>query len=142
MACLLQANPDMSNMDLMNAVQASGSIAIAPDNKIGWGIPDFMAAHNILTVIDGNEEAQFSNLKLYPNPFINAFEVAFDAEGSTSSILSIVDMTGRTVYEKLYILDIGVNNLQVKGLDNLPSGIYFMRLESAHTSFTMKIVRR
>ena len=142
MACLLQANPDMSNMDLQNAVQSSGSLSSAPDNKIGWGIPDFMAAHNILTVIDGNEIDLFTNVNLYPNPFSNSFEVTFDAEANTSSILSVVDMTGRIVYEKLYILDEGINILQVDNLDNLPSGIYFMRMESAHTSMTMKIVKQ
>ena len=142
MACLLQANPDMSNMDLQNAVQSSGSLSSAPDNKIGWGIPDFMAAHNILTVIDGNEIDLFTNVNLYPNPFSNSFEVTFDAEANTSSILSVVDMTGRIVYEKLYILDEGINKLQVDNLDNLPSGIYFMRMESAHTSMTMKIVKQ
>ena len=142
MACLLQANPDMDNYELMSAVEASGSIAIAPDDEIGYGIPDFMAAHNILTVIDGNENELFSNVKLYPNPFTSSFELVFESEANTTGMITIVDMTGRKVFEDNYQLDAGFNNIQVNQLDGFPSGIYFMRMENAATSITMKIVKQ
>jgi serine protease AprX len=141
-ACLWQANPDMNNMELLSAIESSGSLASNPDNKMGFGIPDFMAAHNILTVIDGNEEELFTNVIQYPNPFTNSFEVSFDAESNGSSMLTIVDMTGRKVYENAYSLTKGKNVVKVNTLDNLPSGIYFMRMEGAAASITMKIVKQ
>ena len=142
MACLLQANPYMSNMELQNAVQASGSIATAPDNKIGWGIPDFMAAHNILTIIDGDNEEILSEAYLYPNPFSSYFELNFYAEKNTNGQMSVVDMTGRTVYSNIYRIEQGVNNIRISELSNVPAGIYFLRLESGSSVITTKLFRQ
>ena len=142
MACLLQANTDMTNMDLMNAVQASGSIATAPDDEIGYGIPDFMAAHNILTVIESYENEPFSDLKLYPNPFTSSVELVLKSKSNSPATISIVDMTGRKVFENDYQLESGNNNIQINELETLPSGIYFMRMESAASAVTMKMVKQ
>ncbi|MEN8225950.1 MAG: S8 family serine peptidase, partial [Bacteroidota bacterium] len=138
MACLRQAHPEMNNMELINAVQESASIATAPDNKIGYGIPDFMAA---LTVVEVNADA-ISDIKLYPNPFSSSIEIAFYAENRTNSVISILDMTGRLVFEHQFMLNKGKNRLKLSSLDNIPAGIYFMRMEVDGTAVAMKIVKQ
>ena len=50
-ACLWQAVPDATNMEIFNAIQESGSQANAPDNFLGYGIPNFMMAYYNLTGI-------------------------------------------------------------------------------------------
>jgi len=142
MACLWQANPDMSNMDLINAVQASGSIATAPDDEIGYGIPDFMAAHNILTVIDGDEDNIIVQLNLFPNPFSSYFVLSFNSQEDVSGLLSLVDMTGRTVYKNEYAVTQGMNDIHISKLENMPAGIYFLRLESGNSVVTTKVVKQ
>lgn len=141
-ACLWQANPYKSNMDLLSSIQASGTLASAPDNKIGYGIPDFMAANNILTVIEGNEEEVLTNISLYPNPFSSSFDLRLDAESGSDTRLSIVDMTGRIVIENTYHLTKGENVISVSGLGNIPAGIYFMRLDNERSSVTLKVVKQ
>jgi hypothetical protein len=141
-ACLWQANPGMNNMDLLNAIQASGTRANDPDDNVGYGIPDFMAAHNILTIIDGDEEAFFDNVNIYPNPFTSYCEVTFSTESRSFGRFTMVDLTGRTVYENEYALEQGINRLQVNEIGNIPSGVYFMRLESGNALVTMKIVKQ
>ena len=47
-ACLRQAHPDKSNMEIIRAVQMSGNNADNPDNRLGYGIPDMYLAHLIL----------------------------------------------------------------------------------------------
>ena len=141
-ACLWQANPYKSNMDLQNSIQASGTLASDPDNTIGYGIPDFMAANNILTVIDGNEVEMLTNINLYPNPFNSSFDLRLNAEANYSIMLSIVDMTGRKVLENQYSLTKGENIVSVSGLENIPAGIYFMRLDNEITSVTLKVIKQ
>lgn len=42
--CLWQGFPEYNNMKIINALRQSGSIASAPDNRIGYGIPDVRKA--------------------------------------------------------------------------------------------------
>ncbi len=142
MACLLQANPDMDNMELINAVQESGSLATAPDNTMGYGIPDFMAAHNILTVIDGDGKELLNQLSVYPNPFSSYVDLSFRSDGPASAILTLVDMTGRTLLERGQNVGAGMNSIRLNELERLPSGIYFLRIESGDAVITSKLVRK
>ena len=48
MACLLQAAPDKSLHEIINAVFMSGSHAAAPNTELGLGVPDFEMALAIL----------------------------------------------------------------------------------------------
>ncbi|HET7117518.1 MAG TPA: S8 family serine peptidase, partial [Hanamia sp.] len=77
--CLWQAFPDFTNMEIINEVKKSSSIYNDPDDRIGYGIPDFQKAYddlyqqNILRKADstlGNK-----NIKVYPNPFKDQFTV-------------------------------------------------------------------
>lgn len=141
-ACLWQANPGMNNAELMNAIQESGSIASNPDNKIGWGIPDFMAAHNILTVIDNDKAEVLSSLSIYPNPFSSTFSVNFSSEENRTGKLAVVDMTGRTVFANEYLITQGSNTIRLNEIDNIPSGIYFLRMESGNSVITSKLIKQ
>ncbi len=46
--CLMQAYPEYSNMDVLNAMQLSASRAANPDTLVGYGIPDMKKAFVLL----------------------------------------------------------------------------------------------
>jgi serine protease AprX len=48
-ACLRQAHPDRSNMDIIQAVRLSGDQYNFPDEKYGYGIPNAKIADSLLT---------------------------------------------------------------------------------------------
>ncbi len=50
-ACLWQANPTKSNMEIMEVVQQSASQANNPDSLLGYGIPNYMVAHRLLAPV-------------------------------------------------------------------------------------------
>jgi len=50
-ACLWQAHPNAGSMEVFNAIQQSASQYSNPDDLLGYGIPNFMAAHYILAGI-------------------------------------------------------------------------------------------
>lgn len=47
-SCLWQAFPEKSNLEIMDAIRQSSSQYKKPDDKLGYGIPDFLRAYNIL----------------------------------------------------------------------------------------------
>lgn len=48
MACLRQAHPDRSNMDLIQAIRLSADQSQFPDNEYGYGVPDAVFADSLL----------------------------------------------------------------------------------------------
>jgi len=49
-ACLWQAFPDITNMDIIDAVQKSAHKYNNPDDRFGYGIPDFKKAFSALII--------------------------------------------------------------------------------------------
>ncbi|WP_116124269.1 S8 family serine peptidase [Lewinella sp. IMCC34183] len=47
-ACLVQAVPEATNQEILDAVRATASQANAPDDTLGYGKPDFAAAYRYL----------------------------------------------------------------------------------------------
>jgi len=47
-ACLWQAFPSKSNKEIMEAIKESASQYAQPDNELGYGIPDFLKAYELL----------------------------------------------------------------------------------------------
>ena len=55
-ACLWQAFPDKSNKEIIEAIKLSGSQSDAPDSELGYGVPSFIKAYEILLGQDQNKE--------------------------------------------------------------------------------------
>jgi serine protease AprX len=47
-ACLWEAFPEKTNLEIMDAIRQSGSMAASPDAEIGFGLPDFGKAFRLL----------------------------------------------------------------------------------------------
>ena len=123
-ACLWQAKPEMSNLEIMQAIKRSSDRYAFPDNDRGYGIPDFLLA------LYGIEKFNDTSMKVwvFPNPFTLSFEVFFDIEITEIQIINLtgqiastfpVDLkpyekkliTPQNLYPGMYILS-GKNNLQ------------------------------
>ncbi|MBL7884158.1 MAG: S8 family serine peptidase, partial [Bacteroidia bacterium] len=95
-ACLWQANPTASNMDLLYAIQQSANQNTAPDSIKGYGIPNFCLANTLLTSI-----AQIDNeigFNIYPNPVSNELTIQFLNKLKTEqAIITIYDALGQVV---------------------------------------------
>lgn len=79
--CLWQAFPDKSNYEVMDAVRQSGSQFSKPDSALGYGIPDFLKAYNIL------KQPQ-------PKSFtIKCDSYELDGQGTVSFLISSPDAT-------------------------------------------------
>ncbi|NOX47714.1 MAG: S8 family serine peptidase [Chlorobi bacterium] len=139
-ACLWQANPDKRNMEIMEAIQESATLAGNPNNQLGWGIPDYSMANSILTVID-NEMDNKASILTYPNPFNDELFVSMkDVPGEISSI-ELFDLTGKIILSKKVNGSLE-QSIKLNGAENLDAGIYFMQVTINNTVVTQKVIKR
>lgn len=131
-ACLWQAFPKVSNMKLLEAVYKSADKYASPDNRYGYGIPNFRIAYQLLK----HEEnlALYGNEWLFvtPTPFTTSLDIKFIGKTDGLVTLSLVNSAGQVVgshqiegeKEEVY-------NYTFSNLSNLPSGLYSLKFSDS-----------
>jgi serine protease AprX len=75
-ACYWQANPEMNNMQVLNAIRNIGNQAAMPDNLLGWGIPKYPNLTNGI-----NQDSRTKTIQLgIQNTFLTADNQRFIAQ--------------------------------------------------------------
>ena len=141
-ACLWQANPTFTNMELINAIRMSASQSSAPDNLKGWGIPDFVQANSLLTQSVIHEQKAFHELKTYPNPF--SAHISLEVTASYPIVLDIklINSNGKVVSSLIGVeIAKGKNMVAINHLDSLPSGIYMLQVTDGYAVTTKKVIK-
>ena len=133
--CLRQAFPNASVQEICDVVRRCGNRANAPDNQYGYGIPDFSAAFDVLHVED-TFVPQNNFLTVYPNPSNGEVHVRLN-EVSIAE-LGVYDIMGRQM--KSYHFN-GLNHTSFEHyLNELGSGVYFIKAECEYGSQTVKVI--
>lgn len=132
-ASIWQANPYLSNMELIELIQEHGNQYSNPDSLLGYGIPDYGA---MLDVIGLGSELVLSSPKISitPNPFVNSIHISSNTELSRITFLSI---SGNI------LKDIRLNRekaFTLSGIGDLPKGVYFVKIESEDGKPTVRKV--
>lgn len=140
-ACLWQSSPDKRNTEIMDAIMEAGSLADNPNNQLGWGIPDYVAAYSLLTVVENvNEPA--NNMEVYPNPFTSDLNIKIENEDLSIQRIELTDISGKVVYEK----DIDQSNSTNFQLDNNSSsitpGFYLLNVTTDQGIITEKVLKQ
>jgi hypothetical protein len=144
-ACLWQANPSATNMQLIQAIQMSGTQAYLPDSIQGYGIPDFCKADSILsfmlsvnTVASGEAE-----LSVFPNPFSDEFSISFYSIRQQTAKCELFDVTGRRMSEQEFHFSAGQKyTFRLAGTDGLSAGTYILKITTASGTFDKKIIKQ
>ena len=68
-ALLLEAHPDWKPKQVIAALCSTASQARAPDNRLGWGLPDGVKALNYSPPVKPPMEEKDALLDPYPNPY-------------------------------------------------------------------------
>ena len=138
-ACLWQAFPNATNMQVIEAIKKSASQYLNPDNQLGYGIPNFSVAYHLLSGIkihDDNSEIFF------PNPFSNILNVLFYSNDTNSYDIDIYNISGKKVFsEKGISKKTGYNFHSLSIANSLANGLYFIRITSDDKVFSGKIIK-
>ncbi len=140
-ACLWQAHPDLTNMQIINAIEKSSSQYNNPDFITGYGIPNFALANMILSGFDiGNLDLQ-NSATVFPNPFVNIIYIVIYSEYIQTINIELYDITGRKIYTEKKLLKInGYNYLSINNIEHISKGIYFLKL-SNNKIFIKKLLK-
>jgi serine protease AprX len=129
-----QANPQLTNMQVINFLQRSGSLANNPNNNLGYGIPNFAVAQQM---------ANPTGIVAYPNPSADEqISLAFPNNFSKDPIqIKVFDRTGRMVQ------DFTVPKLNSQRTAELPfrpgltSGIYILHIMQGDQSKFIRFMK-
>lgn len=82
----------------------------------------------------------FSAIEIYPVPNNGIFTLDFYSKGNEKATLKIVDLIGEVVFEENDIFIHSGQQSKNIHLENVPTGAYFLSLQSKGGSFTKKIM--
>lgn len=139
-ACLWQANPTYSNMEIFNAIKQSGSRASNPDNQLGWGIPDFQIANSLL-VGNINEINYSYEISCYPNPFTDYIVADISLISNSDSEIRLINSQGAVLRTLKTVKNSKGSSIKFDNLNVLPKGIYFIQFTAGGNVYTQKVIK-
>ena len=134
MACMVQAFPYVSNSVIMDAVRESSSCFNTPDTLLGYGLPDFMKAMNLISA----EQEDYSGKKCFAlgrNPVMNNLFI-FYYKLPEQAYVKIFNFRGALVYSGPLS---GSNN--VIDISFLRRGMYFISVSGVDFSDIEKFIK-
>ena len=146
-ACLWEAFPDFTNMEIIRAVQESSDHYQNPDGRYGYGIPNFRIAYQILFKERQRRKyepilaGQF--IKPYPVPFNNNFSVVIKAQTDGKASVRLLDVLGRTIERKS--IDINLDEYYLVHFDSAPvlkNGVYYIEFTDGKNRQTVRVVKQ
>jgi serine protease AprX len=140
-ACLWQANPEATNMEIFSVIQESSSRFTNPDTIYGYGIPDFNLADIIYKTRNNNISEEFYSLNIFPNPFNESINIIFYSSFEKNVTVTIHDATGRIIKEEKHYVSDSYNELVIDDLSDLSSGLYFLTIKSENSFVTSKLIK-
>jgi hypothetical protein len=138
MACLCQAEPTIDQYHLRLAIEQSASQYTHPDSLLGYGIPDYAKAVQILQV----GVLKKTNIQAYPNPFINDFAVSLDNQLTGNIEISLISVTGDIVKQtSRTVVAGGGNTINMNNLSALAPGLYILKISAGNVTEYLHMVR-
>ena len=135
-ACLWQAKPELSNMEIFDIVQRSADRFNNPDTAYGYGLPDFEKALDLLS----EKTVAYSPSLSYPNPFQNYLMYSFRSEFCETLSLELHDLQGNIVTQQLLTTKEGLNEFLLN-TSTLREGLYILVAKSKHHSDRQKLMK-
>jgi serine protease AprX len=149
--CLWQAFPDFTNMEIIEAVKRSSNNFTTPNDRIGYGIPNFRKAFEDLTVQRANRTPGVDTTKVFakdwiqvfPNPFVNNFTVALKPQNTGSATFTLVDASGKIILRRTVAIQANVIQLiSFNSLQGLSRGMYTLRFTDGKNKRGIKLIGR
>lgn len=133
-SCLWQGNPTKKNMEVIAAIKQSATQYQHPDSILGYGIPDFCVADQILK---GNNSV-FS--------FIRSEMIDLcDGTGDCSLSVNLFDMNGRLLAKEEGAYKVNqtyAEAISVLNMSTLSEGLYIVRIISSNgRSLSKKVLK-
>jgi hypothetical protein len=92
-------------------------------------------------IVVAQKELSIADFSVYPVPLNNS-NIVFDWDKKESVTVTLSDLSGKIVFRKTVFVTAGNNQINLKEVDSLPNGVYFINLFGAsNKSFSRKVVK-
>ncbi len=132
-ASLWQAYPSMTATDLMQSIIESGDRKKTPDSIYGYGVPDFGATFHAITNAPNSIISE--QLKAYPNPFKDYFNIELPLNLSGEFQIAIYDIQGRIIYSSLETVPARIST------GTISSGMFIIEVKNRDYSYRSRIIK-
>lgn len=148
-SCLWQAFPNATSLEVREAIIQSANQYNNPDDTLGYGIPNYQLAYEILSdatgikdsVLPGRENFYFQSAS--PNPFSDQLNVLLRSRSGKdeTATLSLYDYNGKIV--KQFETRVVANQLNELLLDlsDISAGVYSLAYNSQSGNEVIKVVK-
>ena len=138
--CLWQASPEATNMQVFEAIEMSAHLYSSPNDSLGYGIPNFGAALEILEEFtSGIKESDENAFVLYPNPSSGNIELRFSSTFNLTRLsIAVYDIQGRAVLNE--VESISAQRVRIL-TTKLSSGVYVVRVNDGERTSEQIFVR-
>lgn len=143
-ACLWQAFYEFSNMDIIDAVQRSAHKFNTPDDRYGYGIPNFRVAY---TLLEAKRQAktdailQGKWITAFPVPFRQMFTIFLKAPASGNANIRLIDLNGKILLEKTLHVQQGSHyTIPMNATSVGRYGIYYLQYSDGKNTTTVKLM--
>jgi serine protease AprX len=141
-ACLWQAFPEFSNMDIIDAVKRSSHKYANPDTRMGYGIPDMQKAYDMLMLKRQERIIADNWVKAYPNPIVSYTNILVKAQETGELITQLSDMNGRVYQTTKQTVQQGLfYEIRIDNLGKLAAGSYNVRVVNGQSTSTIRLVK-
>lgn len=141
-ACLWQANPEMTNMEIIQAIKLSASHFNNPTDTLGYGIPDFGEANLILKKIPYDDFTQENLVRLFPNPAGNQLNIDFYSVDTQNVHIQVFTTQGRKLIDTFTAVKrSSYNQIKVPGISGLTRGMYVLQLHTENNIYSQKFIK-
>jgi serine protease AprX len=139
-ACLWQSFPEKSNMEIFRAIEQSAHLYQTPNDSLGYGIPNFYLAYQILSSVEN--ATTFNPFIVWPTRISDYINVATTIDLSDEIILELIDSKG-SIVEKWEGALQGDNQglVQHKIRSDITKGTYILRARSGEFQGLFKVVK-
>ncbi len=139
-ACLWQANPMATPYQLRQAIIRCASSYSTPGPQIGYGIPNFHCAEQVLGIKTTPPPFTASNwIIASPNPFNGEITLSVYPDSDNNISFKLIDMTGKTFASNTAYFYKGYNSSVTLSVPGLPSGIYILKAVSPTQQKVIKL---
>ena len=138
--CLWQAFPNISSLELNEAIRKSGRNYHNPNDGIGYGTADFLMAYYYLQSQNISETG--NELTIFPNPVLDYVRIIIPQTIETTIDINILNSTGQLI-KQVKVQGSGSNFeiIRISELDNLIQGTYLIKIYAGNTIYSGKIIK-
>ncbi len=131
-----QRYPDLTSLQVLEAVRSSASQATTPDNLLGYGVPNFMAIVNKL-----DWQPQEKLIIVYPNPVTDSLHIRpNDPIAINEARLEILSLQGQIISTKTATFN-WRDRTYIADCSELSEGLYILRVWIGAKPFAFKLVK-